>query len=166
MAFHATLNKLMFESFFRGLQDKLDERATSDKITPADTAKQEASSKSDPSTGATKSVSFNHLNERFQHGAGSSSMKNVPSTEFSSDPSWEQVFSPLGESIMATVAGAVKDISDLFDQNNKMSTSDLWKKLGKDLLRNCIGIVREIALTLLKLGQKLLNGLGKLGNTR
>jgi hypothetical protein len=86
--------------------------------------------------------------------------------DFNGDPTWEQVFGPLGDSFTKLATDLGHNISKLFDNAGAFSNEDLWGQLGKQFLSDALGVIKEIVLSILKLVQKLISVLRKVGNAK
>jgi hypothetical protein len=152
-------------SFFSSLQSKIDARQS--------IGEQQAilgTDGRDSSSDITHSAALNHLPERLKNGGFGSGSTITSATakraDFNSDPTWEQVFAPLGDSFMKLANDLGNSISKLFDNTGSFSNGDLWSQLGKQFLSDALGVIKEIVLSILKLVQKLISAFRKVGNAR
>lgn len=149
---------------FDKIQSKLDERPSLD--TQANTSE---SQKHDGQSGvdAQQSPGFKWMGERLKNGAaatGTTLKGTVTHIEFSGEPTWEDIVKPLGQSIRNLAKDLAHDVSKLFGSKKSLSSGQLWEKLGKDMLKDFLDVIRQVVLSMLKLAQKLLTSLKKLGN--
>lgn len=152
-------------SFFSDLQSKIDDR----KSIGEQKATLDSGGKG-PGSDATNSAALNHLPERMKNGGFGSGSSITSATakrsDFNGDPTWEQVFAPLGDSFTKLATDLGDNITKLFDSTGSFTNGDLWEQLGKQFLSDALGVIKEIVLSILKLVQKLISAFRKLGNAR
>ncbi|KAH0836030.1 hypothetical protein FOPE_04183 [Fonsecaea pedrosoi] len=124
---------------------------------PAST-NQSQSGKSSSSAKASDSPAFNYLTDRMKNGnpcaAAAASSPSTSKPSGAGEPSFEEILKPLGESLMKLVTDLARDVSELFHGMGDLSPSQLFAKLGNDLLVNVIDVVKSIVVGVLKFLRK------------
>jgi hypothetical protein len=112
-------------SFFSSLQSKIDTRQTIGEQKAAS-----GNSGKGSSSDVSNSAALNHLPERMKNGGFGTGSTITSATasraDFNGDPTWEQVFGPLGDSFTKLATDLGHNISKLFDNAGSFSNGDLW----------------------------------------
>lgn len=118
---------------------------------------------------AQNSSAFKWVLERLKNGGADTGMNfsdNTSPGPFTGSDSFYEIIKPIGQEIMNTFSDLGKDLGDLFRSSNGLTAAEMWKKLGRDFLKNGLRVVKAIVISLVKLGAKLLELIKAIGKRK